>query len=322
MLAYNHEPYISRAVESVLGQRTIYPLELVIGEDCSTDGTREIVQACEARNPGRIRVVTSAANVGAKQNGLRALKACRGTYLAFCEGDDYWHHPLKVQKQVEYLECHPDCGLVYSSYDVRHVLSGKLIKDFMTARQRTLFGDPSVQDIVEGRGVPLTCTVLVRRALCQQIIEADHSLHADERFLMGDTQLWADFAAVSRLHYIPESLATHVITEESATRSGDVQKRLKFSISNAELHLYLCDKYGLPQQVRARHEAALRAGRLRLAFHARSRELADAVRVQKQQLTIEEWLLVYGARYSVVHYPLRLAAGVRRFLGMVNDPWA
>ena len=125
MITYNHAPYIARAIEGVLQQKTNFPFELVIGEDCSTDGTREIVFEYQKKYPDIIRVITSDSNVGSKKNGHRTSQACRGKYIAYCEGDDCWHHPGKLQKQVDYMESHPACGLVYSSYDVYHPKSKK-----------------------------------------------------------------------------------------------------------------------------------------------------------------------------------------------------
>jgi glycosyltransferase involved in cell wall biosynthesis len=120
MMTYNHEPYITQAIEGILCQKTSFPFELVIGEDCSTDRTLEIVMDFQKKYPHVIRVVTSEKNVGAHKNSERTRKACRVKYIAFCEGDDYWQDSYKLKKQVDYLEDHPECGLVYSSYDVHH----------------------------------------------------------------------------------------------------------------------------------------------------------------------------------------------------------
>ena len=101
---YNHGPYIKQCIEGVLMQKTNFPFEYIIGEDCSTDETREIVFDYAKRYPNIIRVITANYNVGSKANGRRCINACRGKYMAICEGDDYWTDPLKLQKQVDFLE--------------------------------------------------------------------------------------------------------------------------------------------------------------------------------------------------------------------------
>ena len=82
-------------------QRTNFPFEIVIGEDCSTDGTREIVFEYANKYPEKIRVITSDSNVGSMENDRRTNFSCRGEYIAGCEGDDFWIDPLKLQKQYE-----------------------------------------------------------------------------------------------------------------------------------------------------------------------------------------------------------------------------
>lgn len=103
MITYNHGKYISEAIESVLTQKTDFPFELVIAEDCSSDNTRNIAFDYVARHPSKIRVLYSSKNVGVNKNYARAFTACRGEYIALCEGDDYWQDPLKLQKQVDFL---------------------------------------------------------------------------------------------------------------------------------------------------------------------------------------------------------------------------
>ncbi len=325
MMTYNHAPFIAQAIEGVLQQETDFPFELVIGEDCSTDGTREIVFEYQEKYPDIIRMITSDENVGMKKNGLRIVKACRGKYVAFCEGDDYWQSPHKLQKQADYLERHPECGLVYSSYDVYHVGSGKKIRDFIRHKKWEMPNNPSLFDFLGdkneiGYGI-LTCTVMVRRTLYEQIIELDPYLHQSDHFLMGDTQLWAEISTMAHLHYIPESLATYNITNESATRSKDVRKSLRFERSQAELMLYLCDKYGAPQSARNVFEESWCVSTLRLAFHMRSAELADEVRRKKKAFTCKEWLFYYGARNSIFYHSFRFAALFRDLFRKMRTQW-
>jgi len=324
MITYNHAPFITQAIEGVLQQKTNFPFELVIGEDCSIDGTRETVFEYQIKHPDIIRVVTSGNNVGMKKNGLRTMKACQGKYIAFCEGDDYWHNPGKLQKQVDYLESHTECGLVYSSYDLYHVSSKKKIHDFIKHQNLEPPQTPSLSNFLKKGWMSVgivTCTVMTRRTLCEQIIESDPYLHQNDYFLMGDTQLWAEIATKAQLHYIPESLATYNITDESASRSNNVKKRLRFAISSSELYLYLCGKYNLPLSIKNSHEEAWCNYSLRLAFHTRNKELAEEVRNKKRTFTLKEWLRYYGARNLVFHYIYRASAFLLNFLAKTHSDW-
>ncbi len=322
MITYNHAPFIAQAIEGVLQQKTNFPFELIIGEDCSTDGTREIVLEYQKKYPDIIRMVTSDKNVGMKKNSLRTMKACQGKYIAYCEGDDYWQRPDKLQKQADYLDNHPECGLVYSSYDVYHVASGEKISDFIKYRKIKMVVNPNISDIVDGKNNPQTCTVMARRNLCEQIIESDAYLHKSENFLMGDTQLWAEMATKARLYCIPESLATYNITEESATRSSDVTKTIRFSISNAKLMLYLCYKYNLPQPMVYKYEKYYEICSLKLAFHTRNTKFVDEMRRKNKTFTCEEWLLYWGAKNSMIYYPVQLAAVFRNLFRKKHDQWS
>lgn len=104
MITYNHEPYIAQAIESVLAQKTSFPFELVIGEDCSSDRTPEIVEHYRAQYPDVIRVLPNTERLGPNRNAARTFMACRGDYIAFLDGDDYWICEEKLEKQVKELE--------------------------------------------------------------------------------------------------------------------------------------------------------------------------------------------------------------------------
>jgi glycosyltransferase involved in cell wall biosynthesis len=113
LITYQHEPFISEAIEGVLSQRTRFRFELVIGDDASTDGTRSICQRYQERWPDTIRLLPSACHRGMAGNHLAALEACRGEYVALCDGDDYWIDPGKLQRQVDFLEEHRECVLCF-----------------------------------------------------------------------------------------------------------------------------------------------------------------------------------------------------------------
>lgn len=115
IITYNHERYLARALESVLEQKTDFPFEIIIYEDCSTDRTREIALDFQRRHPESIRVLYSRANVGMGENVRRGIAACRGRYTAGCDGDDFWNDPLKLQKQYDALEAHPELNLCFTA---------------------------------------------------------------------------------------------------------------------------------------------------------------------------------------------------------------
>jgi glycosyltransferase involved in cell wall biosynthesis len=113
VITYNHEEFIAQGIESVLMQETAVAVELVIGEDCSTNGTRRIVQAYAAKYPNVIRALRPEKNLGMARNYEAVRQACRGKYIAWLEGDDYWRTPQKLQKQVALMEANPHysmCG--------------------------------------------------------------------------------------------------------------------------------------------------------------------------------------------------------------------
>jgi glycosyltransferase involved in cell wall biosynthesis len=119
LITYNHAPYIAQALDSILGQRTDFRVEILVGEDESSDGTREIVLAYRERHPQRIavilgqrsRVIRVDGRTTGRRNFLDTLQRARGKYVAYLEGDDYWTDALKLQKQADFLERRPDCSL-------------------------------------------------------------------------------------------------------------------------------------------------------------------------------------------------------------------
>lgn len=115
MITYNHGPFVQQAIESVLAQQADFDYELLIGEDCSTDNTADVVRACQQKYPDRIRAVIRTQNVGGRKNSAELKEMVRGEYLAMLEGDDYWTCPHKLQRQVDFLDAHRDYSVCFHS---------------------------------------------------------------------------------------------------------------------------------------------------------------------------------------------------------------
>ena len=300
MITYNHAPYIARAIEGVINQRTSFPVELVIGEDHSTDGTREIVLEYARRYPDLIHVVKSDHNLGASENSNRTLVACRGRYIAFCEGDDFWHRDDKLELQVNYLNSHHDCELVCSDLDRLDQVSGDLIESYVAASGLVPPDPVSIIDVLSPNGSVHTCTVLASRELIFRIKNADPYLHSEGRFKMGDRQLWAEAATLTRIRFMTDSLATYRYLPESASRSKDKRRLIEFWISSVEMRLYLCEKHKLPNWLRQRNENRLTNLSLKLAFQKRDSQLARNVQKAAGRLSMKDRFWYLGATVPVV----------------------
>lgn len=128
MLAYNHEKFIDKAIKSILMQQTQFSYRIIIGEDCSTDNTRKIVIDYYNQYPDKFELYLWKKNVGMEENSLKLMKECRAKYVACLEGDDYWTDPLKLEKQISYLEEHAE--YIGSVHNIRCVdENGKLRHD-------------------------------------------------------------------------------------------------------------------------------------------------------------------------------------------------
>jgi glycosyltransferase involved in cell wall biosynthesis len=118
LITYNHERFITQAVESVLNQEVDFPYEVIISEDCSTDGTRGIISEFQRRYPERIRLLLSERNLNTNMVLSRGIQTAGGQYIALLDGDDYWTDTCKLQKQARFLDTHPGCSICFHNVRV------------------------------------------------------------------------------------------------------------------------------------------------------------------------------------------------------------
>lgn len=137
VITYNHQEYITQAIESIVMQKTNFAFEIIIGEDCSTDGTAKIVKNFEQKN-SNIKAHYNDLNLGVMQNFLKSIKECTGEYIAILEGDDYWIDPYKLQKQVDFLSRNKEYSLVFTDRKILkngYFQDHKFIDDHITYQQ-------------------------------------------------------------------------------------------------------------------------------------------------------------------------------------------
>jgi len=161
MTAYNHERFIAKAIESVLKQRVNFPFELIIGEDCSTDRTREIVNSYQRNYPQTIRAFLNESNMGPTANFLQIYGASIGEYLAILEGDDFSTDPYKLRKQVRLLDENPRYAFCFTNGAIVDDNDVVIRQDRVPQEKRK---DLSQQDIISGYCPPCN-TFLLRKRL-------------------------------------------------------------------------------------------------------------------------------------------------------------
>ena len=164
MIAYNREQFIAQAIESVLMQETAFVVELVIGEDCSTDGTRRIVQAYARKYPNVIRALLSEKNLGISRNYEGVWQACRGKYIAWLDADDYWRTPQKLQKQVALMEAKPHYSMCGTKTQFVTTSSDGAEKDAGVLQPAVLKPEYDLPDFLTGYSMH-TSGMLLRREL-------------------------------------------------------------------------------------------------------------------------------------------------------------
>ncbi len=248
MLSFNHAKYIARAIRGVVEQKTTFSIELIIGEDCSPDKTLEVALVYQEKFPEIIRVISSDKNVGARKNSYRLETSARGKYIAYCEGDDYWHDLNKLQMQVDFLENNPDYGLVFTNADSFDITTDERVKFAIPIRPELCQEDDPYLQQMKGAMHIWPLTVCVRKKLSLQILTECPEV-TDSTYAMGDTQRYLELARRAKIKYLPVSTATRHLLSESATRSQSIEKNAKFIASSQRLTLHYLKKYPLPSDI-------------------------------------------------------------------------
>jgi len=198
MITYNHEKYIAEAIESVVSQKTTFPFELVIGEDCSTDNTRAICIEYQKKYPDIIRLRLNEANEGMMLNWINNINYGQGEYTALCDGDDYWTDPYKLQKQFDFMEANPDFALC--SHSVYTLMCGHLDENIEMERDVL-----TTEDILRKDWGLLTASIFFRKSAHKTpgwyytVKNGDYALQLIVS-LSGKIKFMSEYMAVYRQH--------------------------------------------------------------------------------------------------------------------------
>lgn len=258
LITYNHAPYIRECIESLLDQQTAFSYEICIGEDESSDGTREICVEYAEKYPDKIRLILRSQSEPVRcsfrsqgvYNYIETSKACRGKYVAQCDGDDVWLDPLKLQKQYDTMESDPSISMVFSDFEIWYEMSGRRTGNRFERNQ----APPRHDDIIQFRR-DLVCmnyhiaasSVLMRTQDLLDIFDKNEA--AFKTLPMGDTTTWCEMLEIGRFKYIDEPLVARRQLAESDSSSQSAERKFRFVNDASNLGIMLGKKYGLPMDV-------------------------------------------------------------------------
>lgn len=236
-ITYNHEKYIQKCLDGFFMQKTNFPFEILIHDDASTDNTQQIIKDYQRKYPHVIKPIFQHENQYSK--GVKILFSylytkVRGKYIALCEGDDCWIDPLKLQKQIDFLEGHPDYGLIHTQCQVTNLKTGKI----STEIRNCIDGQP-INELLLGVFYIATLTVCFRTILLTQIDKS----YLKENFLMGDYPMWLEIVRICKIKYINDVTSNYNIREGSLSHKVDKKENLIFYINVRDIRLYFIKKY-------------------------------------------------------------------------------
>lgn len=233
---FNHAAYIRQCLDSVIAQETCFPYEILVNDDCSTDGTTDIVKEYAQKYPSFVKAFTHPFNLYSRgTDAVRdiLLPTARGKYIAICEGDDYWTNNKKLQMQVDLMELHPETGLVYTYFE-------KIVEE--TGEKRNFrFHE------LEGYVYPetLACkdsiwyvTVMMRKSLMLQAPHLDMS-----NYFTGDIFWFNWISRQSDVRLLRTHTAVHRILGDSMSHFKDPRKKIDFFYLSSNTRLYFATHY-------------------------------------------------------------------------------
>lgn len=224
-ITYNHENYIRDCIEGFLMQKTSFPFEVIIHDDASTDNTAQIIKEYADQNPGLFVTILQTENQWSKGGGSIFARfvfpRARGKYIALCEGDDYWTDPLKLQKQVDFLEKNPDCSLCFhASKSIRN----NNPENYSIHKPKKLPVDNKFEmkhAILGGGGFMATNSMLFLREHIQERPEWMNNAP------VGDLPLMLLLASKGKMGYLEDMMSVYRIMSSTTSWSASMQNRAR-----------------------------------------------------------------------------------------------
>jgi glycosyltransferase involved in cell wall biosynthesis len=280
---YNQERTIARTLDSILMQQCHLPIEIIIGEDCSTDGTLSICQQYASKHPDIIRLFANTTNKGIIDNYFDCLLKAHGKYIADCAGDDFWTDPLKLEKEANILDQHPEVTLVHTDWlyyneddaTTRPHVQRHYDKPFTP-------GTELLEAILIQTKLPIIhlCTSLYRKEAFLKVYQEDTYLFRNKEFGCEDLSLTFMLARQGVIAYLPDVTLNYSFGKdnESISFHKDDKRQFQFVRQISMLIHYLSNRYGIHSATTVNKHMQQRLHALAMhAFRANDAQLRQQV---------------------------------------------
>lgn len=235
VITYNQKTTIEQTLDSILSQKCNFSIEIIIGEDCSTDGTRSICLEYQRQFPSLVTLLLQETNQGIIKNFVDVILLCKGEYVAFCAGDDYWCDDYKLQKQVDFLKSHDGYGFVRTSHFTLTQETGELSE---VSGHSTDEGD--VFEIAKYGPVAAAATICFERSLLQYI---DFDQFIKRKFSIEDYPMQAIMAKHTKFGYITDRTAVFRIWKGSGSNPKTREHIIVYNEGYAAVKRYLSELF-------------------------------------------------------------------------------
>lgn len=239
---YNQANTLERTLNSILIQKCNFQYEIIIGNDFSSDNSKDICDKYKQLYPNIIKSIHHNENLGVGANFALCIQKAQGEFIAICAADDYWHNPDKLQIQVDFLENNPDCGLLYTDYDRYNIKTKKLIKEYLKYSKKKIFEGSNLFDLIFYSKVPiLTLTVMLRNSTVNNYVPLND--YIKYRFSLEDWPTWIILSKYTKICYLPVSTSTYCYSHQSITNPTNYDYIIKRLKQDDIMARYLCKMF-------------------------------------------------------------------------------
>lgn len=234
--SFNRADSVGKTIESILNQQVDSDIEIVIGDDCSTDKVRDLLEDYRKRYPEIIRLFLRSENIGLGANWAQCVKDCRGEFICNCDDDDYWHNPNKLQLQLDYYREHSGCNILITDHRTEDYCTG-----IIAEHKAYINKDVDIQEAMWGSATFCNATIMYRAEFLKAHLDLDEFVR--RRFSLQDWPALVILTAYSDVDILPVSTATHVVGKVGITRPDTVEMLANRFKDDKKVFLYLMELF-------------------------------------------------------------------------------